>query len=132
MDEIFPVSKDVKRANSLKEMALDRLKDVKNIQKPYKIIEEDYEIIKELITALMYADGFKTLSHKSLILYLQNKYKKEFSEKELILIDKLRVLRNDIMYYGKKVDSSFLTNNKEGVKLVIDKLLKVLENHLKG
>ena len=43
--------------------------------KNYKIIERYYEIIKELLTALMYLDGYKTLSHKKLIDYFVDNYK---------------------------------------------------------
>ena len=99
MDEaIFRIEKSVNRADSLKKMSEERLEDIKSETKTYKIIEEYYEIIKELITALMYADGFKTLSHKSLIYYLEKNYK-EFDKGEIILIDGLRKLRNNITYY---------------------------------
>jgi ribonuclease HII len=62
-------------------------------------IETDYEMIKELITALMYLDGYKTLSHEYLISFL-SKFYKDFSEYEINLIDKLRITRNKIAYEG--------------------------------
>jgi len=69
-EEIFTISKNLIRAKALKEMAEERLEDIKREEKVYKIVEQYYEVIKELITALMYCDGFKTLSHKMLIFYL--------------------------------------------------------------
>ncbi len=42
------------------------------------IISDYYEIIKELLTALLLLDGYKTLSHKDLIDYIEKNYK-EFS-----------------------------------------------------
>ena len=39
-EDIFKITKHLNRAGSLKEMAEERLKDIKNEVKPYKIIEE--------------------------------------------------------------------------------------------
>jgi len=91
-------------------MALDRLKDIKNERKPYKIVEEYYEIMKELATALMYAEGLKTLSHKTLFYYLEKNHSNEFSRQEFILADELRRLRNDIAYYGRISNKSRNSN----------------------
>lgn len=70
-EEIFKISKNIVRAKALKELAQERFDDIKKETKPYKIIEQYYEVIKELITAIMYLNGFKTLSHKALIFYLE-------------------------------------------------------------
>jgi seryl-tRNA synthetase len=43
MEEIFKITKDEKRANALKEMAKDRLKNMSSLKEPYRIIEEYYE-----------------------------------------------------------------------------------------
>ena len=129
-EEIFRVSRNEIRANALKEMALERFDDIRNEKKPYKIVEEYYEIIKELITALMYTGGLKTLSHKALIYYLEKNYE-EFTKQEIILIDELRKLRNDIAYYGKKVSEDFLINNESLMKVIIKKLIKILNNKIK-
>ena len=129
-EEIFKISKNLMRAKSLSEMAKERLEDVKKETKIYKIIEEYYEIIKEVITSLMYLDGFKTLSHRALIEYLHKEYN-QFDREEIILIDELRILRNNILYYGQKVDSIFLKNRNTQIKRVINKLLKICEDKLK-
>ena len=132
MDEaIFRISKSIPRAKSLRDMAADRLADIKSEKKPYKIVEQYYEIIKELATALMYADGFKTLSHKSLFSYLEINYSKSFGKDEIVLMDETRKLRNDILDYGKQVDSAFLVNHEEKLKSIIKKLLKLVEEKLK-
>ena len=130
-EEIFRISKSIPRAKSLRDMAADRLADIKSEKKPYKIVEQYYEVIKELATALMYADGFKTLSHKSLFSYLELNYSKSFGKDEIVLMDDTRKLRNDILYYGKQVDSSFLFNHEEKIKSIIKKLLKLVEEKLK-
>ena len=118
-EEIFRMSKSAARAKSLKYMAEDRLADIKHEKKPYKIVEQYYEVIKELITALMYSDGYKTLSHKSLILYLEKNYAANFGKDEFMLMDDTRKLRNDVLYYGKQVDQSFLINHEGKLKIII-------------
>ena len=129
-EEIFRISTSAARAKSLKDMAEDRLKDVKHEKKPYRLVEQYYEIIKELITSLMYADGYKTLSHKSLIVYLEKNYGAYFTKDEFVFMDETRKLRNDILYYGRQVDQSFLTNHEEKLKIIISKLFKIVNNKL--
>lgn len=120
-EEIFKIKRDVIRANSLLEMAKERFNDIKKESKAYKIIEEYYEIIKELITSLMYLEGLKTLSHKMLIVYLEKNYN-NFDKSEIFLIDELRKIRNNILYYGQKINENYLINNKEKIKEIINKL----------
>ncbi|PIN88876.1 hypothetical protein COU57_06995 [Candidatus Pacearchaeota archaeon CG10_big_fil_rev_8_21_14_0_10_32_14] len=79
----------------------------------------------------MYADGVKTLSHKVLVEYLEKNYK-EFDKSQIILIDDLRKLRNNIVYYGQKVEKEFLINHEKEIKLIINKLLQVLNLKLVG
>lgn len=129
-EEIFRISKNAVRAKALKEMAVERLADIKKEEKAYKIIEQYYEIIKELITALMYLEGFKTLSHKALISYLDKNYGRFFGRDEFILIDELRRLRNDILYYGAKVDIAFLQNKEAKIKRIINKLIAIVNKKL--
>jgi len=94
------------------------------------IVEGYYEIIKELITALMSADGWKTLSHEMLIGYLASFYK-EFSQAELYLIDQLRKTRNDISYRGVKIKQEYLNRNKDAILQVINKLKQIVQKRIK-
>lgn len=128
-DEIFKISKNENRAKSLIEMAKERFNDINKETKPYKIVEGYYEIIKELITAIMYINGFKTLSHKSLILYLEKNYE-EFSKSEIIIIDELRRLRNNIVYYGQKVEKEYIINNKKQLENIINKLFNIFKTKI--
>lgn len=111
-------------------MAQERFIDIKKEIKTYKIIEQYYEITKEVATSLMYLDGFKTLGHKLLIEYLKKDYNKFFNREEFMLIDELRFLRNNIMYYGKKIDCIFLKNKEHQIKKIIDKLIKINKKKL--
>lgn len=128
-EDTFKISKSPVMAKSLLEMAKERLGDIDKNSKTYKIVEEYYEIIKELITALMYSDGFKTLSHKSLIYYLENSYK-EFNKAEITLVDELRKLRNNIVYYGQKIEKDFLINKEKEIISIIKKLFETIGHRL--
>jgi len=131
MDDLFRIKKDRDRAKDLLEMAAERLELLKLIpkDKAYKIIEEYYEIIKELLTATMYLDGYKTLSHQKLIEYFSSNYK-ELDDGEIKLIDSLRKFRIGIVYYGRKISGDFLINNEKEIKKIINILLKFVEKKL--
>ncbi len=68
-EKIFKIRKDIERAKGIFRIAKDRysLMHIYPKEKTYKIIEEFYESIKELILSLMYLKGEKTLSHIELI-----------------------------------------------------------------
>lgn len=75
-EEILRITKDLLRARELHDMALERMSDIIPIlpkNKHYKIIEEYYEVLVQLMTGIMYAEGYKTLSHISLIEYLSRR-----------------------------------------------------------
>jgi hypothetical protein len=122
MNEIFKISKDEKRANALKEMAKDRYEKMTSLKEPYRIVEEYYEIIKELITSFMYNQGLKTLSHKALVEFASENIK-SLSSKEISLIDELRIMRNNIVYYGERVSLEFINSREKTIKEIINKLL---------
>ena len=131
-EEIFKITKDVDRAKDLLEMAEERLELIEIIPKEraYKIIEEYYEIIKELLTAVMYLDGYKTLSHLKLIEYFSSNYKL-LNETQIKLIDTLRKFRIGIVYYGRKISKDFLINNEEEIAKIILILKNLVKKKLK-
>ncbi len=131
-EEIFRISADKERARDLSVMARERLDMIKLLpkDKTYKIIEEYYEIIKELLTAIMYLDGYKTLSHVKLAEYFSSHYSL-LGSKELALIDSLRKFRNGIVYYGRRISSDFLINNENEIKMIIASLLKLVGGKIK-
>ena len=96
----------------------------------YRIVEEYYEIAKELLTAIMYIDGYKTLSHVKLIEYFSSRYK-DLDEQQIRLVDDIRKQRHGIVYYGKKVRKEFLTNHEEEIEKIIKVLLATVEKKLK-
>jgi hypothetical protein len=118
MSEIFRITKDERRAAALKTMAKDRFNSVGELKQPYRLIEEYYEIIKELLTSIMYKSGFKTLSHKALVEFARDNIK-NLTSRQLDLIDELRIKRNNIVYYGENVTSEFLKSREKSIKEII-------------
>lgn len=93
-----------------------------------KIVEEYYEALFELITALMAVDGYKTRpeipgTHIETINYLRTTYS-ELSENELQLLEELRAKRNAIKYYGKKVRLEYLQDRV----ITMNKTIEILKS----
>lgn len=133
MEDIFKISRDIIRAKYLFDMANERrAKIIPALPRDiaYKLVEEYYEVIVQLITGIMYFDGYKTLSHISLVEYLSGNYK-EVESREIGIIDMMRKLRHGIIYYGERAKKEFLINNEEDINRIINKLFKILGGKLK-
>lgn len=130
---------DVRKVKPDKEMARSILKMVEvrinalNLELDRKdqfaslIVEDYYEIAKEILTAFMAIDGYKTLSHEALIGYLKEFYP-QFSESEILLADELRQLRNKISYSGFFITPDFVERRGEDIRRLIEKLLAILKD----
>lgn len=132
---IIKVSPDIEKAKSIKSLIGDRENFVEtiNIDKFSTIAAENYyEIIKELATAILLIEGFKSVgedAHKELINYLSN-YKK-FSEEEIFLMQDLRIKRNKSSYEGKQINKEYVIYRKERFRGIIHKLKEILNEKLK-
>ena len=93
------------------------------------IVEGYYEVLKELMTALLAVDGLKTTSHECLIAYVE-RYCAEVSGAEVHLLDQLRRMRNDISYRGVMVDPEYLERNRDRIRELIGMLRRIVEAHL--
>ena len=89
-------------------------------------IEAYYDIIKDLIFAHLYEDGFNCTNHKCLIAYL--KYIMPDFEYEINKIDELRRIRNQISYRGMFIDNGYLIKNE----LEFNQIIKTLKNSLRS
>jgi len=126
--DLIKITPDKERAKNILSMISlieERIKLQDENKMSALILVDYYEIIKELITAVLFTDGYKTLSHKDLIDYLKDNYK-VFSSHEIYVLDNLRVLRNRVAYGGFQVEKSYLDRNKDFFKSVILKLRKIL------
>jgi len=94
------------------------------------ILADYYEIIKEIITALLLVDGYKTVSHKDLIEYVSVHHNDIFTGHELTFLNDLRMLRNRIVYEGYNAPCSYLDRNEALFKQIISKCKNVLKNKI--
>jgi len=132
--DIIKITPDKERAkNILKMVSLieERIKKQERKRMAALIIADYYEIMKELLTAILLVDGYKTLSHKELINYLEEKYQ-ESTKHEISVLNDLRVLRNRIAYEGFFVDPSYLIRNESVFRTIIQKLKGIIEKKLIG
>lgn len=131
---IIKVTPDKEKVESMLKLIRNREEFVSSIdiEKFSTIATENYyEIIKELATAVLLLDGFKTTgenAHKELIDYLSNY--NELSEYEISSINDLRIKRNKSSYEGKSIDKEYLRNRKDKLLIIIDKLKKLIKSRL--
>lgn len=122
--------KDVDKAKELLFLAEHKLAFWEKIKKeskeyPTLFLEGHYEIIKELVVAILTLDGWRSENHDCLFQYLLEK--KKGLELNWEYLSELRKLRNQINYGGAKISSDLWENNKLHLKLMIQALI----NHLK-
>lgn len=131
--ELIKITPNKERVKSILEMISlieERVKIQDKVKMASLILSDYYEIIKELITAVLLADGYKTLSHKDLVDYIKENYR-EFSQQEINVLDNLRVLRNRIAYEGYQIEGSYLNRNESLFKTIIEKLKSILKNKIR-
>ncbi|MCK5022639.1 MAG: hypothetical protein KAS04_00555 [Candidatus Aenigmarchaeota archaeon] len=131
-NEIRKVRKDKSMARSIYKMIEVRSKAIKLLDNEMFTslkVESYYEIIKEIITAMMVIDGYKTLSHEVLIGYLKE-FHDEFADSDIIFIDGLRQLRNKIAYKGFFVNIYYMERNEERLESLSNKLRDILKMKL--
>lgn len=133
-EDVSAVSPNEEVARSLFQMCMARLEIVKTMPRKYPalIAEVYYEIIKEQVTALLAIHGFKSYSHKCLVSFLEEFYPGRISSSELALVDRLRIIRNDVGYRGVFTGGDFLERNEKGIRLLIEKLFEIIKNKLKS
>ena len=131
---IIRVTPDIEKVKSILQLIDEREEFVSSIDHEKfstNASENYYEIIKELANALLLLDGLKTTgeyAHKDLIDYLINY--KEFSESDIVFMNDLRIKRNNSAYDGKKIDPSYLSNNRKRILELIGRLKKLIKKKL--
>ena len=120
---ITQTNPDIERSNKILEMADLRLefwnKKIDNKFVTLKI-EAYYDIIKELIFAHLYKNGFNCTNHSCLIAYIKEKLQDfEYETKKL---DELRKVRNEISYKGFSINKDYLERNELEFKNIIKRL----------
>jgi len=88
-----------------------------------------YEVVKELLTALLNLHGRKCSNHECLIAFFRETYPKY--EYEANAIDMLRKVRNTINYRGVFTDNDYLKKNKLEFDHIIELLQRLIKEKLK-
>lgn len=125
--KVIKKSLDKQMSKSLVKLAKIRLSNLENLSVTTLKIETYYEAIKELITALISIQGYKSYSPECLISFIKNF--EEFNESEILFLDQLRIIRHDITYRGVFVEDDYLIRNKEKIDKIINKLLDLINQH---
>lgn len=119
--EVKKTTQDINLANALKKSAEKSLNFVKklaiNEENSEHIVQDCYDIMRELIEAKLASEGYKSYSHEATILFLKNF--SQFTEQETDFLDNVRKTRNKIKYYGKESTS-------EEAKIVLEFMNKIL------
>lgn len=135
MEKIIKITPDKSKASSILKMAeitLEMIHSLNEEKFPSNMVKEYYEIIRELISAIMILDGRKTYgegSHAVAIEYLGKNYR-QFSDFEISLIDEFRVNRNKISYDGFFIQPEYIKRRKQDIETLIKKLIEVIKNRL--
>lgn len=123
---IKKVQIDKERINSIIKMSDIILKVTKQIKKDEETVSviagNYYEIIKELLTALLLKNEMKSDNHECLISFFKKHYKYDY---ETNIIYELKNIRNRIYYEGAFVKKSYIDQNELEFNHII-KLLKDL------
>ena len=124
---IRKVSVDNEKIKSMIEMAKSRWKFVKSIKASEEnvsfIFDDYYEIVKELLIALMLKKGLRSRNHQCLFTFFSKEYG---YDAEVNVIKQMSFLRNRLGYYGEKVDYDYFKENHKSFEEIIKLLLGLL------
>lgn len=130
---------ELKRVTPNKEKARSILRTIRLIEKRIGlqdrkemsalILTDYYEIVKELTTALLLLDGYKSLSHKDLLTYLSEK-RSDLTRHEQTILDDMRILRNRILYDGLTLEPAYLKRNEGQYQQIVRKLKGLVRKRL--
>ena len=125
---IRKVEVDEERIKSIVEKSMQRLdraqKTELNLNTVSFIVEDYYEVIKELLIAYLLKKGLRSKNHQCLISYF---YKENPNhEKEAYLISQMSFFRNRLSYYGEDIPIEFYEKNKKEFKDIINLLRKLV------
>lgn len=91
-----------------------------------KLAKDYYEVIKELLTALLLSHGLKSSNHECLVSFFKANYPK--FEYEAGLIHELKNIRNRVSYDGYFISSDYILKNKAEFIHIINLLVKLVKD----
>ena|SRR3989338_9111087 len=124
---IMDVELDNDKIESLKDTAKARIRFISSIKISEDnvsfIVENYYEVIKELLTAILLKSKMKSSNHQCLISFFYNQYKEYEEESNIIL--QMSYLRNRLTYYGELIPYKYYERYKLEFKHIIQLLLDI-------
>lgn len=128
-EHVKNVDIDVNKITSIQKMCLIRLRLVNAAildDETASIIATDYyEIIKELLIALLLKNGLKSDNHECLISFFKSTFPKYVYEADII--HQLKNARNRISYDAIFVKKDYIIMNKLEFEHIINLLMELLE-----
>lgn len=85
------------------------------------VMEDYYEVIKELLVAYMLKGGLRSKNHQCMISYFL--MKNSNCNIEAMLIGQMCFYRNKLNYYGKSIPEVFVLNNYDNFNKIIKLIL---------
>lgn len=126
---IRKVEIDLERVKSIIDKAEKRLKRCKNTEINNEtisfIVEDYYDVIKELLIAYLLKNGLRSKNHQCLISYFLKK--NSDLESECILIQQMSFFRNRLTYYGENIPMKFYLKNKKNFNFLIKLILELIK-----
>ena len=125
---IRKVSPDKEKVKSIKALAVKRWKFINSI--PVKednasfIFDLYYEVIKELLIALMLKNGMRSKNHQCLFAFFA---KEHDYEAEINIIKQMNYLRNRLDYYAEEIEFAYFKNNRKEFEAIIKLLIKLID-----
>lgn len=127
------VEVDRDKIESLLETTGKRYKFLKTLEATEEnvsfIVENTYELIKELLVALLLTKGLRSQNHQCLISYVYTNYKEH--EAEARLIADMSYRRNRLNYYGELIEFAFHEKNKEEFEKIMKLLREIISKELR-
>ena len=92
------------------------------------IMTSYYDALRSILEAISTLDGYKMYSHEAFTFYLKEKNEEVIAEK----FDRLRKIRNSIVYYGKSISIDEVEEHtREIIKLIKQLKQKYIEQEMK-
>lgn len=121
-------SVDLEKVASIMDTAGERLEFTRSLAVTKKnvsfIFEQYYEIIKELLVALMLKSGLRSKNHQCLFTFFAKEYP---FEAEVRVMLQMSYLRNRLDYYGERVEHAYFIENYKSFEEIIALLIKLIK-----
>ncbi len=89
------------------------------------VFEGYYEVIKELLLAIMLKRGLRSSNHQCLFSFFSREYPSYM--REVHIIQQMSFLRNRLDYYGEAVELGYYKENYKSFERIIELLLGLLK-----